>query len=134
MKMKLAEVKRYLDVLRHFIDKMLPRKVTTAIARNVGKLEKEVEFFEKQRFDIINRYAVKDEDGTFVIEDDKYTFASKEDEKAFLEELEQLGSTEVEVELMKFHASELERCDIVERYAVITPREELALEFMIDYE
>ncbi len=132
-KLTFSEVKRKYEILGSFVDKVLPRKVTTAIARTVAKFEKELEFYDKQRADVVKRYALKNEDGTYIIENNAYTFESKDDEKAFIEEIEQLNSTEVDVEIMRFDVSELERCDIVDKYDKLTAREELALEFIIDY-
>lgn len=48
---------------------------------------------------IRDKYAVKDEEGEFVLEDDKLTFKSEEDEKKFNDDLNELDEVENDVVL-----------------------------------
>ena len=131
----------YEDILnRHAVlikigGKVLPRKATHAIARNIQKLEKEVEFHRKQYGDIADRYAAKDDDGNFVLDakKEKHTFASEEDAASFRLEAKELIETEVDLDIMKFKSSELDKCDENDRYDILSPLEEAAIEWMIDY-
>lgn len=136
MKMNYAEIRnRHANLI--VIGKMtLPRKVSVAIARNIIKFEKEMKVYEEQREDIAGRYAAKDEDGNFVIdaEGKNYTFESQEKEAAFRQESKELNESEIDIDIMTFKASELDRCDEVERYNILPPVQEAAIEWMIDYD
>lgn len=133
-KMTFNELVNKHQVLMAVSDKVLPRKATVAIARNIGGMEKDMELHYKQRADIVDRFAVKNDEGEYVLDGDNYTFASDEDRQAFLDEIKQLSETEIEVDIMTFDSAELERCEMVERYDILTPREEAALSWMIKYE
>lgn len=114
-------------------NKTFPRKMSVAMARNLGEMEKEVELYNNQRKEIADLYAVK-ENGEFVLAGDSFTFASEEDKKAFLEEIKQLNEVDVEVDIITVDSTELDRCDEMERYDILTPREEASLSWMIKYE
>lgn len=137
MKMKLKDITNRHNLLLKIGHLTLPRKVSTAIARNLVKLEKETELYNKQRLDIANRYAKKDDKGDFILTKDEnvssYTFENKENEVAFRAEVKDLNETEIDVDIMKFDAAELERCEMVERYDFLTPVQEASIEWMIDY-
>ncbi|MCU6763370.1 Uncharacterised protein [uncultured Roseburia sp.] len=133
MKLTYNEITVKHNILMEIGKLTLPRKVSVAIARNLIRLEKELKLAEEQRADIADRYAAKDENGNFVLDKEKYTFQTVADEKSFLEEAKELNEMEVEVQIMKFQAEELERCEQVERYAILTPLQEAALEWMANY-
>lgn len=137
MNMTYAEIMNRHDLLLKIGHLTLPRKVSAAIARNLVKLEKEFELYNKQRLDIANRYAKKDEEGEFILtavgDKSAYTFNDTKDEVAFRTEAKDLDETEIDVDIMKFDAAEMERCEMVERYDFITPVQEAALGWMINY-
>ena len=133
-KMTFTELLNKHQTLMSVSDKVLPRKVAVAIARNIGKMENEVQLHYKQRADIADRFAVKDDAGNFVLDNGNYTFKTKKDNKAFLDEINQLNEAEIDIEIMTFDEVELERCEMVERYDILTPREEATLSWMIKYE
>lgn len=136
MKMTYAEIRnRHANLI--VIGKLtLPRKVSVAIARNIIKFEKEMEVYEEQREDIAGRYAAKDGDGKFILdaEGKNYTFESQEKEAAFRQESKELNESEIDIDIMTFKASELDRCDEVERYNILPPVQEAAIGWMIDYD
>lgn len=133
MKMTYTELKnRHSNLI--LIGKMtLPRKVSVAIARNIVKFEKELDVYTKQRNDIADRYAKKDEAGNYITDNDNFTFDTEDDKTVFLQEMKELNETEIDVQVMVFKASDLDRCDEVERYAILSPVQEAAIEWMIDY-
>ena len=135
MKMTYGELLNKHAVLMTIGKMVLPRKASVAIARNIQKLEKEVKLYLKQRSDIAERYAKKGKDGQPINEDDKYVFETPEHEASFLQEAKELNETEIEIDnIMKFKSSELDRCDEVDRYQILSPVQEAAIAWMIDYE
>ena len=132
MKMTFSDLLVYHQNLLALSNKTLPRKASVAVARNIGKMEKEVELHNKQRKEIAELYAVK-KDGEFVIENNSYTFSSEDDKKAFLDEVKQLNEVELDVDIITFDSAELDRCDEVDRYDILTPREETSISWMITY-
>ena len=133
MKMDYMEILDRNAVLLEVGKKMLPRKAAYAVSRNIKKLESEVKFYWGLREDIAARYAAKDAGGEYILEGNNYTFASPEDEAAYRLELTELNGTEVEVDVMKFRAEELDKCDTDKRYGILSPVEEAAIEWMVDY-
>lgn len=133
MKMTYAELKNRHSNLIVIGKLTLPRKVSVAIARNIVKFEKELDVYTKQRNDIADRYAKKDEAGNYITDKDNFTFDTEENKTVFLQEMKELNETELDVPVMVFKATELDRCDEVERYAILSPIQEAAIEWMIDY-
>ena len=131
--MKYTEIISRQQSLLNVVNLTLPRKVSVAVARNLAKIEKEITLYNNQREDIADRYAKKDEQGNYILDGSNYTFAEDKDKEAFLQEARELNETDIDIDFMKFRAEELDRCDEVERYSIITPAQELALEWMIDY-
>jgi hypothetical protein len=128
------EMKRRFDILSALSDLVLPRRISVAISKNLTSLQKELEIYIKQDIDIANRYAVKDENGKFVLtEKNEHTFETEEDRKGFLSEREELNNVEIDVDVMTFDAEALATCDISERYDILTPRQEIAIDWMVDY-
>lgn len=132
MKMKYREIAQRHYLLLEIGEKLLPRKASAAIARNIVKMEQELQTYEKQRADIAERYAVK-KNGEFVADDGHYTFDTAENEANFREEIGQLGEVEVDLDILKFSEKELDQCESTDRYDILTPRQEAALEWMIAY-
>lgn len=136
MKMKYEKIMDRYKVLLAVGKLALPRPVSTAIARNMVNLEKEVSFILQQKRDIANRFAKKDEKEQFVLDETQqnYVFDSEEDKNNFLRELQELEACEVEVDIMKFNINDLQSCDTTDRYDILTPIQEASLNWMIDYE
>ena len=137
MKMKYSEIIINRSILLEIGKLVLPRKVSVAIARNLTRLDKEMKIYGEQENDIASRYAKKDEDGKLIFKGAKgneLEFEAPDDEKSFRAEKKELNDTEVEIEIMKFKSTELDRCEQVERYDILTPLQEASLEWMIDYE
>lgn len=131
--MKFSEITVMHQALLGVVNMTLPRKVSVAVSRNLSKIEKEITLYNSQREDIAGRYARKDEQGNYILDGNNYTFVSDENKEAFLQEAKELNETDIDIDFMKFRAEELDRCDEVERYSIITPAQEMALEWMIDY-
>lgn len=135
MKMKYLEIERRHAVLMDAGKLVLPRKAAVAISRNIVKMESELEFYRKQLTDIFGRYAEKDDNGNIAVDKNgNVKFPDMDANIECVKEKRDLDNTEVKIEIMKFKASELDRCEQVERYDILTPLQEAALAWMIDYE
>lgn len=136
MKMTYAEIQSRHKVLIAIGQLALPRKITHAISRNIVRLEKEIKIMNEQRADIADRYAKKDENGQFVTEqvgdNINYTFESDEKLEAYKDEINDLNETEVDVDIMMFKDTELDKCEN-ERYSMLTAVQEASIEWMVDY-
>ena len=51
----------------------LPCKLSYAIAKNIRKIESELQIYNSERQKIIEKYCVKDEDGKLKLNKDKYS-------------------------------------------------------------
>ena len=136
MKMTVSEIQNRHSILITIGGLTLPRKISYAIAKNLVKLEKELKIVLAQKEDIANNYALKDEEDKFVLSDDgkNYTFESSDKKKEYISELEELLDTEIEVDIMTFDVSELDKCEDSDRYNILTPVQEASLSWMISCE
>lgn len=134
--MKFVEIVEKKDALMKVLDMTLPRKASVAITRNLENINKEINFYYDQRKDIADHYALKDETGNFVLTGKNYTFATDSDREGFIQEIKDLNDTDIDINIIKFHSSELDKCDEDEtrRYNILTPAQEISLSWMIDYD
>lgn len=134
MKLNYQEMAVKHAVLMKIGDLTLPRKVSVAIARNLVLFENEFKLLDEQKKDIANRYADKDENGNFIVNDNKYTFKSDVDKEDFTREIKELNEVEIDLDIMMFNEDELGYCEKNDRYDILTPVQEAALEWMITYQ
>lgn len=134
--MKLGELQGRLEGLYKVATKTLPVKVSYAVSKNIKILSEEFKILDEQRIKICENYADKDENGKAIqkeIENGKSIFVfSGDNEKKVNEEYSELLSDEIEVAIHKVNASEFEKCEMSDRYDILTPVEFSALDFMID--
>ena len=100
MKLKLAQIVESKDALSNLLNERLSIKAAYALQRNVQKLNPELETYEKSRVELIkNKHGVMQEDGNYAVK--------KENAPAFIEDLNELLSVEVDVDIHKVNLSEL---------------------------
>lgn len=132
MIIKYSELSSRLKVLNSLQKYKLPRKMCTAIARNIVALRSECELKEKQVQEIAQKYATKNEDGeyeiteigTYVFDPEQLPLANKE--------LAELNDFEVDLNLVTVSEDELLKCDFPE-YDILTPEQEISIMWMINY-
>lgn len=129
MKMTLIDVLNRQRILATLADKKLPYKLAYAISKNLSKFQAEVETIEKTRKSFIENYAVKDDNGEFVIEDNQYKIEDGKMEE-FNSEFQNFMSTETEIDIFAVPESVLETDD--SRFDVLTVAQIVALDFMIE--
>lgn len=138
MKMKLEEAITKTAVLAQIAQKRLPVKVGYAVSRNYEKLSKEQGVFDTQRQKLCKELSEKGEDGNPVmlksVIDGKpvESFKLSDDALAALSsDLQEILSTEIEVDILTIGMDALERIDEDPRYEALSPGEIGALGFMI---
>ena len=130
MNMTIQEVANRLAVLQGVVDKAWPVKLAYAVSVNIDHLQRAADPAEKQRRQILERFARKDENGMPVIENNQYVI---DDMDGFRKDIDQLMSEEADVDIRMVDAAVLDACD-QERYDPVTPGTLLALKFMIKEE
>ena len=128
--MKLIEAMNTLNLLQSLSGKAYPVKLSYAIALNISRLSDAVGPAEKQRIQLIEKYADKDEDGKAVIKDGSYQIPDENVEE-MRAEVEQLLSEDVETKLHKVRGEYLESIDS-DKYDPLTPGVLVSLRFMIE--
>lgn len=67
------------------------------IARMIRELNKEIELFEKQRVEMIEKYCERDEEGQMVMIDESQVKIKEENIQKYNDELREILGTEVEI-------------------------------------
>ena len=134
MQMRMTELVKNYRKLAEVIGekKYWPPKVNVALAKNMMHLEKEMQIYEESRSRIVEKYAHKDTSGEIEIKGDEYVFETTEDKKNFLEDMKELGDTEVELSLQQLTYAQL--CEIEEKYTQPNAADLTLLGFMLQEE
>ena len=84
------------NLFREIHSKPMPARTAFKVARLIRELDKENEMFDKQRIDIVTRYAKRDENGD-MIEENNQVLIDDDKMQQFQDEFNALLDTEVEV-------------------------------------
>jgi len=103
--------------MQHLGAEKLPAKASYSIARNLRKINPDIEEYDKKVNELIIKYGTDEGDGNFRIKPQTPAF------DAFKEELEQLQNLEVEVDIHLLKLDDLPS---------ITPNDLALLDFMIE--
>lgn len=128
--MKLIEAMNTLNLLQSLSGKAYPVKLSYAIALNISRLSDAVGPAEKQRIQVIEKYAEKDENGEAIIKDGNFCVPDEARDE-MTAEVEQLLSEDVEIKLHKVKGEYLESIE-GDKYDPLTPGILVALRFMIE--
>lgn len=123
--MKLSNEKILADIakLMEISKKVLPIKASYAIAKNMKKIEDELEIYYKEREKLIDKYAEKDENGNIKI--DETGFIVFRDKEGWDREIKELLAIENDIKIHKFPI------DVLEGYNM-SPAELMLIEYMIE--
>lgn len=123
--MKLSNEKILTDIakLREISQKQLPIKASYAIAKNLKKIEDELEIYYKEREKLIDKYAEKDENGKVKV--DESGFIVFRDKEGWDKEIEELLAIENDIKIHTFPI------DVLEGYNM-SPAELMLIEYMIE--
>lgn len=106
--------------------KNLPIKVSYALAKNIGKIEGELQIYNKEKQKLIDKYSIKDEEGKPLIEDNNIRIA-EEYIMDWNRDIKDLLDIESEIDIHKFHIDEL-----VNSNCNMSPMELMLIDYMIE--
>ena len=127
MELNFKQISDLNEALTELQNKTLPFKLSLIIAKDMGLLAKEMEFYIEQERKFANDYLQRNEDGTFVTEGEgifKIIEGKEEECRTAREELDKFTS---QVELRKIPLSLIENMEL-------TPKQVGALEIIIEEE
>ncbi|MCB6992443.1 hypothetical protein LI177_02955 [bacterium 210820-DFI.6.37] len=108
--------------------KRLPIRLAYAISVNAAAIAPAVEAYNKQRKELLEKYAEKDEDGNLVARDGQYKIV---DPEGWNRDIMELLSAEAEVNISSVPVEVLEKCDEPQFYN-LSIDELNAINFMIE--
>lgn len=125
--MKLTNKKIVTDsmILMDISRKELPIKVSYALAKNIAKIEKELEIYNSERQKLLDKYCVKDENGQNKIDENNQLKIQEVYLKDWDQDIKELQNIELEIDIHKFKLEELNGYNM-------TPSELIAIDYMID--
>lgn len=121
---KIVNDANFLGDLTH---KQLPIKVSYAIAKNVSKIERELEIYNKERQKLIDKYCIKDEEGNNVIDENNQLKIDDEYLEAWSEDINELLDIEVDIDIHKFNVN-----DLLNSNCEMTASELMLIDYMIE--
>ncbi|WP_195948103.1 hypothetical protein [Paraclostridium bifermentans] len=125
--MKLTNKKIVTDsmILMEISRKELPIKVSYALAKNIAKIEKELEIYNSERQKLLDKYCVKDENGQNKIDENNQLKIQEEYLKDWEHDIKELQNIELEIDIHKFKIAELNGYNMA-------PSELIAIDYMIE--
>lgn len=125
--MKLTNKKIVTDsmILMDISRKELPIKVSYALAKNIAKIEKELEIYNSERQKLLDKYCVKAENGENKIDENNQLKIQEEYLKDWNQDIKELQNIELEIDIHKFKLEELNGYNM-------TPSELIAIDYMIE--
>jgi len=109
MKLKIFEINTVFQTVPLIKDLILKGKINLTFPEYrdffhmCGLIEKETAVINDMRFQIAGKYALKDDNGEFIIDNDHYTFADDSVMNMFLKEIQELNITEINLEAEKLN-------------------------------
>lgn len=140
MKMKLKEVVEHYNGLTMggaegaaLLHKKFPVKLSFGISKNIKKLEREVEDYQKARIKICENLSNKDDEGkpSMIMKEDGTEVYDISDRELLNEEIEELLDTEVDIDIHMVEEAVLDQCSESERYDIPSARELMIIDFML---
>lgn len=125
--MKLTNKKIVNDsiILMEISRKELPIKVSYALAKNISKIEKELEIYNSERQKLLDKYCIKDEHGENKVDENNQLKIQEEYLKDWEKDIKELQNIELEIDIHKFKLEELNGYNM-------TPSELIAIDYMIE--
>ena len=112
-------------LLMEIARKELPIKVSYAIAKNIAKIEKELEIYNSERQKILDKYCVKDENGKNKVDENNQLKIQEKYLKDWEKDIKELQNIDIEIDIHKFKLEELNEYKM-------TPSELIAIDYMIE--
>lgn len=99
MKLKYKQILNSIQSLNELINKEMPYKTALYISRNVSELNKKLDDYQEERYNLEQKYFEKDENGNYVITETEGYKIKDGMADQFREDLNVLNEFEVEVEI-----------------------------------
>lgn len=130
MKLTNKEAVTLINTLGGMQDKILPRKLSYAITKNMEHLQAEIDKpYEKERNKIIRKYAVLDENGNQ--KTDVHGRLIYSDREAYEDEMDELLNIENEFEMFTVDEELLDQCEKEDKYTNLAVKEYAAVMKML---
>ena len=126
MKLTNRKIVNDANLLGNLTHKQLPIKVSYAIAKNISKIEKELEIYNKERRKLIDKYCLKDEEGNLIDENNQFKIADGNLE-SWNKDMNELLDIEIDINIHKFSKD-----DLFNSNCNITPAELMLIDYMIE--
>lgn len=111
MKIKAGIIYSALPIINELAEKPMQVSLVAKMLRLADDLQKECNFIDKQRKDIIEKYGKKDESGELIIENGNVTFEG-ENVKLVEDELNELGELEIDIKDREINEDDLTKNNI----------------------
>lgn len=125
MKLSNERILRDIPSLIEISKKQLPIKVSYAIAKNIAKIESELNVYNKEREKLLDKYAVKDEHGNISVDENNQIKIQEEHVEDWNRDIKELLAIENDVDIHMFSIEALDGYDM-------TPAELMLIDYMIE--
>jgi hypothetical protein len=123
VKLRNEKIVNSIHVLSKLTNMDLNIKVSYAIAKNISKIEKELEVYNKEKSKLINKYGEKDEEGKLKKNEDETVKII--DTESWDKDIKELLEFENEIDIHKINKEDLFKCNFN-----ITPGELMLIDYM----
>lgn len=111
MKVTIREILEGQDTLQKLSHQPLPGRAAFQIGRLLKKLEEVLASYNEVRVKLIEKYAKKNEDGTFEVNDNNEYQFTAENMQAYVSEINNVIADEVEVEARPINFKDIENLE-----------------------
>lgn len=122
---KIVNDANFLGALTHKTG--LPIKVSYALAKNISKIEKELDIYNKERQKLLDKYCIKDEEGKNLVDENNQLKIADENLEAWNKDINDLLDIEIDIDIHKFN-----ECDLLNSNCDLTPSEIMLIDYMIE--
>ena len=123
MKLRNEKIVNSIHVLSKLTNMDLNIKVSYAVAKNISKIEKELEVYNKEKSKLINKYGEKVEEGKLKKNEDETVKII--DTESWDKDIKELLEFENEIDIHKINEEDLFKCN-----CNITPGELMLIDYM----
>lgn len=127
MKLTNRKIVNDANFLGTLTNKQLPIKVSYAIAKNVSKIEKELEIYSKEKQKLVDKYCIKDEKGNNKIDENNQLKIADENLDDWSKAINELLDIEINIDIHKFNKN-----DLLNSNCNMTPSEIILIDYMIE--
>ncbi|WP_278682862.1 DUF1617 family protein [Paraclostridium bifermentans] len=113
--------------LKELTQRQFPIKVSYAIAKNVSKIENELIVYNKEREKLLNKYAIKGDDGNILIDENNKLKIKDEYIDDWNKDINELLDIEIEIDIHKFKLE-----DLINGADSISPADLMVIDYMIE--